>query len=166
MLQTNTSQPEQVLSLFNLFYQNGSRTLKGLCARGGKVNVWSLTLQGSQMPGNDFLAISGKWWTFVSRLPVSFFETFFLAGTTSKDPNYPKNANRNNPSLVLGENAWVKKVGGFKGFCMTSSEPEKKYKRLFCCFFQINWAKICIFRALGWPSNVSGWQAIWPKTKH
>jgi len=36
------SQSGPVLSLFDLLYQNGSRTYRGPCASADRVNVWSL----------------------------------------------------------------------------------------------------------------------------
>jgi len=41
-LQVSASQPEPLLSLFDLFYQNGSSTYRRPSARADWVNVWSL----------------------------------------------------------------------------------------------------------------------------
>jgi len=41
-LQVSPSQPEPVLILFNIFYQNGSGTYRGPYASADRVNVWGL----------------------------------------------------------------------------------------------------------------------------
>jgi len=46
-------------------------------------------------------------------------------------------------------------------FGMTSSGPEKKFKRQFLCFFfKKNYEKIRIFKALVLPYCVCGWQVM------